>query len=161
VITDCGGLNEQKSAAAAVATQAATPQFLYWVAKGDGKSPIVAVNAITFQYVAAAGLIPGVNFQPAKPGDFLTLYGISFGPTVPAVAPGAPPPAIANTINTASVKFGEVSVSPLYSGMSQGSAGLYQLNIQVPAGLPDGDYPVVLTLGSFSTPAGAYITVKN
>jgi len=27
--------------------------------------------------------------------------------------------------------------------------------------MADGDYPLVLTMGSFSTPAGPYITIKN
>jgi len=35
------------------------------------------------------------------------------------------------------------------------------LNIQLPANLPDGDYPITLALGSFSTPSGGFITVKN
>jgi hypothetical protein len=38
---------------------------------------------------------------------------------------------------------------------------LYQSNIRVPAGLADGDYPISLRLGSFVTPSGGYITVKN
>jgi uncharacterized protein (TIGR03437 family) len=161
VVTDCGGPNEQKSPAVAVATKAATPEVLYWVASASGKNPIIAVNAVTYSYIGAVGLIPGVSFAPAKPGDILTLYGISFGPTAPPVAPGAPPPAIASTTNVAGVKFGSSTITALYSGLSQGSAGLYQLNIQVPAGLADGDYPVVLTLGTSSTPTGGYITVKN
>jgi uncharacterized protein (TIGR03437 family) len=61
------------------------------------------------------------------------------------------------------VTVGSVTLSPsdvLYAGVSPGSAGLYQLNIRVPA-MGDGDYPVTLSLGSFTTPAGGYITVKN
>jgi uncharacterized protein (TIGR03437 family) len=35
------------------------------------------------------------------------------------------------------------------------------MNIQVPAGLADGNYPLILTLGTFSTPTGAYLTIQN
>jgi uncharacterized protein (TIGR03437 family) len=144
-------------------TLAATPEFLFWVKNATGTNPVIAVNAVTGAYVGAAGLIPGVSFAPAKPGDYLTIYGISFGATNPAVAPGAAPSAIAPVAN-ATVTFG---TSPLpaanliYVGVSPGTAGLYQVNIQVPAGLADGDYPLTLNLGSFSTPMGAYLTVKN
>jgi uncharacterized protein (TIGR03437 family) len=48
----------------------------------------------------------------------------------------------------------------LYAGVSPCCAGLYQLNIKVPA-LADGDYPVTLSLGSFNAAVGGYLTVKN
>jgi uncharacterized protein (TIGR03437 family) len=48
-----------------------------------------------------------------------------------------------------------------YAGISPGSPGLYQLNIQVPANIADGDYPITLRLGSFSTPAGPYLSVRH
>ena len=49
----------------------------------------------------------------------------------------------------------------VYAGVSPGIAGLYQLNMRVPAGLADGDYPISLRPGGFVTPSGGYITVKN
>ena len=61
------------------------------------------------------------------------------------------------------MKFGTVTLTSdavYYAGISPGTPGLYQLNIQVPNVL-DGDYPLVLTLGSFSTPAGGFVTVKH
>ena len=48
-----------------------------------------------------------------------------------------------------------------YAGVSPGTAGLYQLNIQLPSTIADGDYPLVMTLGTFATPAGGFISVKN
>jgi uncharacterized protein (TIGR03437 family) len=53
------------------------------------------------------------------------------------------------------------AASVLCAGVSRGTAGLYQSNIRVPAGLADGDYPISLRLGGFVTPSGGYITVKN
>jgi uncharacterized protein (TIGR03437 family) len=60
--------------------------------------------------------------------------------------------------------LGSIALDPhavLYAGVSPGTAGLYQLNIQIPNSIADGDYPLVLALGSFATPAGGFITVKN
>jgi len=34
-------------------------------------------------------------------------------------------------------------------------------NLFLSAPQADGDYPLILNLGSFSTPAGGYLTVKN
>jgi uncharacterized protein (TIGR03437 family) len=62
------------------------------------------------------------------------------------------------------VKLGGVTLDPtnvLYAGLSVGSPGLYQLNIQVPADLADGDYPIQLSFGSFATAPGAFLTVKK
>jgi uncharacterized protein (TIGR03437 family) len=164
VTTACGTSAALQGPAVTAATLAATPEFLYWVKNASGKNPIIAVNSVTGAYAGASGLISGLTFTPAKPGDYLTIYAISFGATSPAVAAGVAPPAIAAVSNTpVGVTLGSTSLPAaniLYAGVSPGIAGLYQLNIQVPA-MPDGDYPIVLTMGSFSTAAGPYLTIHN
>jgi uncharacterized protein (TIGR03437 family) len=60
--------------------------------------------------------------------------------------------------------MGDVKLNPedvLYAGVSPGIAGLYQLNIRVPANLPDGDQALTLTLGNFQTPSLGFVTVKS
>jgi uncharacterized protein (TIGR03437 family) len=164
VIANCGGSSPTPTAPVAVPVQAATPEFLYWVKNATGANPVIAVNAVTGAYVGATGLIAGVNFVPAKPGDYLTIYGVSFGPTNPAIAPGIAPASVAGVTNAYSAVLGTNALPEanlLYVGASPGTAGLYQMNIQVPAGLADGNYPLVLTLGTFSTPTGAYLTIQN
>jgi uncharacterized protein (TIGR03437 family) len=163
VTTNCGAANALQSATQKVATKAATPELLYWLNSANGQNPVCAVDAITLANIGATGLISGVTFTPAKPGELVTIYGTSFGPTNPAVAPGSLPPGAASTTNTPVVTVGTVTLNSsdvLYAGVSPCCAGLYQLNIKVPA-LADGDYPVTLSLGSFTTPAGGYLTVKN
>jgi uncharacterized protein (TIGR03437 family) len=127
-------------------------------------NPVVAVDPVTGAYVGAAGLIPGVIFTPAKPGEILTIYGVSFGPTNPAAVPGAPRTGAAQSSYTPTVTLGTLTLDPsavFYTAVSPGTAGLYQLNIQVPNTIADGDYPLVLTMGTFATPAGGFICVKN
>jgi uncharacterized protein (TIGR03437 family) len=162
VIANCGA-SEVRSAPVAIHTAAASPELLYWVKNADGKNPIVAVNAVTGVYAGAADLIPGLTFVPAKPGDILTIYGVAFGPTNPAFAPGTAPDKTAPTTNAATVTMGGVNLTAadiLYAGASPGIAGLYQLNIRVPANMKDGDQPLTLTLGDFKTPSNGFITVK-
>jgi uncharacterized protein (TIGR03437 family) len=164
VVTNCGTAMEQRGGGVMVQTASASPEFLYWVKNADGIDPVVAVNALTGAYIGPSGLIPGVSFAPAKPGDLLTIYGVSFGPTNPAFAPGEAPPTIGSTVSPPAVSLGTVTLSDadvLYAGVSPGIAGLYQLNIRVPANLPDGDQPLTLTLGSFKTPSVGFVTLKG
>jgi uncharacterized protein (TIGR03437 family) len=163
VTTNCGTANALQSVIQRVATQPATPELLYWLHNAYGRNPVCAVDAITGAKIGTTGLIQGLTFTPARPGEILTIYGISFGLTNPAVAPGALAPGAASTTNNPVVMLGTVTLDSsdvLYAGVSPGSAGLYQLNIKVPA-LADGDYPVTLSLGSFNAAVGGYLTVKN
>ena len=163
VVANCGISGEMRSPAVAVRAEAASPEFLYWVHNADGRDPVMAVNSLTGANVGSSGLIPGLTFAPAKPGDYLTIYAFSFGPTDPSVAPGSPPSGTASTTNAPGVTMGSVTLNQadvLYAGVSPGIAGLYQLNIHVPANVPDGDQPLTLTLGSFKTPSVGFVTVR-
>ncbi|MBI3698447.1 MAG: hypothetical protein HY238_26855, partial [Acidobacteria bacterium] len=86
--------------------------------------------------------LAGVAKAPAKPGDFLVLYGSGFGPTNPAVATGAAAGSdpVSGVIETPRVNFGRGAfgpfADPLFVGLTPGFVGLYQVNVQAPAGLP-------------------------
>ena len=58
------------------------------------------------------------------------------------------------------VTIGGVTAKFFGGALASGSAGLYQLAIQVPA-LADGDWPVSIHVGGVSTPAGALLTVRK
>ena len=59
-------------------------------------------------------------------------------------------PTITFNGNPATIEFGGLT-----------GTGLYQFNVTVPAGLPDGDAAVTAMLLGMSSPAGALITIKN
>jgi uncharacterized protein (TIGR03437 family) len=163
VRSHCGASDEVSAPPVSVRVRAATPEFLYWTRPADGKFPVVAVNALTGAYIGSAGLISGLTFTPAAPGDILTIYGVSFGQTDPSYAPGIAPDNAGRTLLSPSVRLGETALSAediLYAGVSPLTAGLYQLNIRVPQGLAAGVYPIILGLGDYSSPAG-YLTVRN
>lgn len=163
VTSGCATAGALAGPVVSVPAMAATPEFLFWVKNASGANPVIAVNAVTGAYVGAAGLISGVNFTPAKPGDYLTIYGVSFGATNPAVAPGTASSTVAPVSNASLMMGGSplAAADLIYVGASPGTAGLYQVNIQVPAGLPDGDYPLALSVNGVTKPVGAYLTVKN
>jgi uncharacterized protein (TIGR03437 family) len=41
------------------------------------------------------------------------------------------------------------------------STGLYQVNVTVPAGAPDGDNDVEIRIGGFSSPGGVFVNVAK
>jgi uncharacterized protein (TIGR03437 family) len=163
VITQCGTPQAQTSNTETVIIQATEPEFFYFVHTGAGHNPIAAINALTKGYVGTPGLAPGSSFTPAQRGDLLTLFGTGFGATNPPFGPGELPAGAAQVTAPASITFGGVQLAAadiLYVGVTQ-NAGLYQVNLRVPAQVPDGDQPVVITIGGAASPPGGYITVKG
>jgi uncharacterized protein (TIGR03437 family) len=57
-----------------------------------------------------------------------------------------------------SLPINKASVIPTFAGLS--SAGLYQINLTIPAGLGTGDVPLVATVGEVQTPAGVVISLQ-
>jgi uncharacterized protein (TIGR03437 family) len=163
VTTNCDTPQAETSNGVAVTIQTTAPEFFYFVHNGSGHNPIAAINAVTGTFVGASGLLPGVSFAPAKPGDVLTLFGTGLGATDPAFGAGELPNGPAQVTGPVSISFAGVTLAPsdiLYVGVSQ-NAGLYQVNLRVPDGVADGDQSLVIALGGASSPAGGFITVSR
>ena len=129
------------SAPVTVTSQAEQAAFFQWGA--------YAV-ATTQNYALAVknGTFSGVITTPAKPGDVIILWGTGFKATRPAVPVGALVPigATYNTATPVTVKVGGVDATVYGAAMAPGYAALYQVAIQIPASLSNGDYPVVATV---------------
>jgi uncharacterized protein (TIGR03437 family) len=163
VITSCGSVDSQTSNAEPISIQATSPEFFYFVTNPDGTNPIAALNAVSGVFVGAPGLLAGVTFAPAKPGDILALFATGLGATDPPFGPGELPGTAAQVTAAFSIMIGGVTLDPtdiLYVGVSQ-FAGLYQVNLRVPATVPDGDQPLTITVGGISSPSKAFITVAH
>ena len=158
VVLNPGLPNEVRSNPATVTVQTVAPAFFTW----NGTS-IIAQIAGTAQAVADPSVLAGAH--PAKPGDLVTLYGTGFGPTDPAVDPGALAPGAAKVTGAVSVTIGGVTLAPedvQYIGLVPTAiSALYQVNVRIPAATPDGDIPVVLSIGAAQTQSGATIPVKS
>jgi uncharacterized protein (TIGR03437 family) len=102
-----------------------------------------------------AGALTGISSAPAHANDVVVIYTIGLGPTSPAVPSGtgspSNPPAMAPQTQ---VCFGEhaavtkppVCVAAQFSGLTPGFVGLYQINAQIPTGLPTGNVPIYFTV---------------
>jgi len=162
VLAECGAADQTPSNSQPVAVQAASPELFFFQWNSGGKNPVAARDALTGTLVAAAGLLPGAN--PAKPGDYVSLYATGLGATNPSIPAGTLPTKIASTSTLVSVMLNGVmlaSTDVLYAGIAPNFAGLYQINIHVPANMPNGDLPISASINGISTPPGAFITVHN
>lgn len=67
-----------------------------------------------------------------------------------AAAPSSPP---AGTVNAVSATVGGMPAQVLFSGLTPGFAGLYQVNVSIPPGIPSGStVPVVISASGVSSP---------
>jgi uncharacterized protein (TIGR03437 family) len=78
--------------------------------------------------------------NPARAGEVILIYATGLGATTPAVATGAAGPTnpLAETA-LPSVSIGGRTGRVLFSGLAPSFRGLYQMNVEVPAGVPGGD----------------------
>ena len=96
--------------------------------------------------------------RPVKAGETLVLYGVGFGPTTPTVQAGQPYSGAARTNSPVTVTIGGVSASVSFAGVTE--AGLYQLNLTVPANTGSGDQALQATVNGIRTPPGPVVTVQ-
>jgi protocatechuate 3,4-dioxygenase beta subunit len=99
--------------------------------------------------IGPSGLVSGVTTVPAKPGETIQLFGTGFGPTTPGVSAGTVVSTPAATATPVTVRIDSQDAVVTYAGMT--SAGLYQINVTVPATLADGDYPVTAEVAGTRT----------
>lgn len=108
--------------------------------QGTGAGAIL--HADTFELVSET--------NPARPGEFVSIFCTGLGRLRSAVASGqiapSPPP---ETLSLPQVNIAGIPSEVTFSGLAAGFVGLYQVNVRVPAGVPSGNaVPVVLTINS-------------
>jgi uncharacterized protein (TIGR03437 family) len=84
---------------------------------------------------------------PAKPGEFIVAYLAGMGGTDNPVLSGASSPAdpLARPSALPTLQLDGKPVPVLFAGLTPGLVGLYQLNFQIPAGVPAGNLKLVVT----------------
>ena len=108
----------------------------------SSKINLVAVQPGIFSgAVVHAGTLVSAFNAPVTAGDYIEIYCTGLGPT--RISNG-----LSLTTVTPTVYLGNTAVTPAYSGLAPGFVGLYQVNVQIPAGLVPGPLGVVLTSGN-------------
>jgi uncharacterized protein (TIGR03437 family) len=135
------------------------PAFFLW----NGKYAVATHLDGTIS--AANGTFSGVTTVPAKPGDYVILWGTGFGPTSPAAPSGVVTPSDQTyaTSTPVSVTVGGTPAT-VYSNaavLTPTLAAVYQLAVQIPSNAANGDLPVVATINGAQTPTGVSVSVHN
>ena len=133
------------------------PAFFTWPG-----NQVVATRQ-DYSYAVKSGTFSGLATVAAKPGDVLILWGTGFGPTTPAAPPGVPVPGdrTYSTSTAPTVAINNTPATVYGAALASGYAGLYQVAIQVPNSIADGDWPIVATIGGVSSPSGVLLSVKR
>jgi uncharacterized protein (TIGR03437 family) len=109
---------------------------------GSGQGSILKGDDVTLAQ-------PGT---PAGIGENIVIYCAGLGSVTPKVAEGVPAPAtppLSITDNTVTVTIGGQTATVLFSGLTPGVPGVYQINAVVPSGIVTGDaVPVVIGVAS-------------
>ena len=89
--------------------------------------------------------------SPARPGEYVVIFCTGLGALLTPVksgdtAPSVPP--LAEVLYPPTVNIGGLPAYVSYAGLAPGFVGLYQINAQLPTGLPTGSQSVqIITLG--------------
>jgi uncharacterized protein (TIGR03437 family) len=133
------------------------PAFFLWP-----NSQVVATRQ-DYTYAVKAGTFAGATTVAAKPGEVLILWATGFGPTQPAAPSGRSVPASGgySTAFAPTVTIGSTAATVYGAALAPGSAGLYQIAIQVPTTLGDGDWPIQASIGGVTSPTGIVLSIAH
>ena len=133
------------------------PAFFAWP-----NSQAVATRQ-DFTWAAQDGTFAGVTTVPAKPGEVIILWGAGFGVTNPVAPVGTPVPSdrTYSTTTLPAVTINNIPATVYGAALAPGFAGLYQVAIQIPDSIADGDWPVQATIGGVRSPTGTVISVHR
>ena len=112
----------------------------------QGTGPGAILHAEDFQPVSESA--------PARPGEFLLIFCTGLGavqPGVPSgdIAPTAEP--LARTVTLPMVNIAGIAADVAFSGLAPGFVGLYQVNVQVPGGVPSGTQEFEIIINGVSS----------
>jgi uncharacterized protein (TIGR03437 family) len=132
--------------------------------------PITVNGKAALAIAQPAGSVPGLPTVPAKVGDHMFVYCTGLGAVTPSIADGAAPCALSGCKSTDTqrktntlpkVLIGGVSAHVEFSGLAPQFVGVYQLNFQLPSGVPTGNaVPIHIQIGGATSRDGVTIAVQ-
>ena len=124
--------------------------------------PFIPRLFVQSNYVAAVRASDGSILSrgvAVLPGEVIELYGMGFGPTTSPMDGGVDSADAYSTNNPVTVSIGGIRADVRSAGRV--GPGLYQINVVVPADLPGGDHPVIVSIAEMSTQCEALLKVAK
>jgi uncharacterized protein (TIGR03437 family) len=152
-VTTAGGT----SATFTVTSNQYGPAFFEW----PSGQPVATRQ--DFSWAVKNGTFLGTATTPAKPGDVIILWGTGFGPTNPSAPFGTPVPSdkTYSTTTLPDVTIDNIPATVYGAALAPGFGGLYQIAIQVPTSIADGDWPIQASIAGVQSPNGTILSVHQ
>jgi uncharacterized protein (TIGR03437 family) len=167
VARNCGTATESRSEPQTATLDPVSPGlFVLNQQSGAALLPVAALLGGGPTVAADPAEIPGA--APARPGEFISLFGTGFGPVRGGLLAGQIPERLGLDVNTLrltnalTVSIGGIAVPPedlFYAGAAPCCAGLDQLVVRVPPALTTGKWEVSVSILGRSTARGPYLSV--
>ncbi len=122
--------------------------------------PVLNAQPAVFAYYVGAntfGVVLHADYQladtahPVTAGEVVLIYCTSLGAVSPTIKDGAAGTGKELTVAKPSVTLGGESAPVSFSGLAPGFAGLYQINVQIPAGLASGNQTLSIAISGASS----------
>ncbi len=134
------------------------PAILATAGNGAGQGHIYKIDASSGAQILADAS------SPAKAGDVLVIYTVGLGPVDPPLKSGdaAPLTFLEYVTGTAAVTIGGVPANVRFAGLTPHFSGLYQVNVDVPAGItPGNQVPVTISVNGRAGAGNIFMAISN
>jgi len=113
------------------------------------------------EWVLPTGASAGTSSRPARPGDFIVVWGVGFGPVTTNVPTGTIVQGLTTLTTPVQFSIGGVPATVLYQGLAPGEIGLYQFDLVVPNNVTAGNaVPLTFTQGGMSGTQTLYVAIQ-
>ena len=126
------------------------PSLFTWATGTSDTGRYAVAQHTNFTNVGKPNLFPALPADfttPAIPGETIILYGTGFGPTNPPIAPGIVSDKVYNLNPLPTATLGGLPAQVVFAGLVPPLSQVFQLNVILPVGIPNGDWPVVVSVG--------------
>lgn len=140
------------------------PSNIVEIALRESSPGVFTIPALGYGRAAALHLDYSIVSadNPAQPGETIAIYLTGLGRVSHSPAPGAPAPTnpLSTALEQVSVFLGGEPAVVSFAGLAPTLAGLYQINLEVPAGAAAGDLALDIS-GPDSYAAQAFVPVAG
>ena len=145
-----------------VATRARVSPTLHSIPQfaSQGRAHVVAQTPDFRSFVGPPGMVTGVNFNRARPGDRVVIYALGCGPTNPPTEAGVAAAQNSPLALPFELRIGGQRAEVAFAGVAAGTIGLYQINVTIPS-VPGGDQPIELTVDGTPNNQNLHIAIDG